>query len=255
MAARAEVGVGDTVTVTTAGRNQPITVTGIVPALPSVPVDEPAALVDLPTLTERRLAATGADPVDITPTEWWASINGGRTAPAVRALTARPGVGEVLADRPALRARLRDAPLGVGLQSALALGFGTALAFAAAAFLLNAVVTAGERAHEFAVLRILGVHPRQVAGMLAIEQAYLVALGLLGGTALGLVVARLTVPHIVVDVRATRPYPPAEAVVQWPVLLAMVVGVTATLGLVLVPMAAALRRRALGADIRAGEDR
>ncbi|GAA4236656.1 hypothetical protein GCM10022254_46860 [Actinomadura meridiana] len=244
-----------TVTVTYIGGDQPITVAAIVPALPSVPVDEPAALIDLPTLTERRLAATGADPVDITPTEWWASARGARTAPAVRALASHRGLGEVRADRAALRTRLRDAPLGVGLQGALVLGFGTALAFAAAAFVLNAVVTAGERAHEFAVLRILGVHPRQVAGMLAVEQAYLVVLGLLGGTVLGLVVARLTVPHIVVDVRATRPYPPAGAVVQWPVLLAMIAGVIGVLGLVLLPMAAALRRRALGTDIRAGEDR
>ncbi|RKS72201.1 FtsX-like permease family protein [Actinomadura pelletieri DSM 43383] len=255
MAERAQVGVGSTVTVSATGGDQRIDVVGVVPALPSVPVDEPGALIDLPTVTERRLAVSGADPADLTPGEWWASVRGGRTGAAVRVLAAHPGRGRVEADRAALRTRLRDAPLGAGLQSALVLGFGTGLVFAVIAFVVNAAVTAGERAREFAVLRILGVRSRQVAGMLAIEQAYLVALGLLGGTVLGLVVARLAVPHIVVGVRAARPYPPAEAVVQWPVLLAMIVGVTVVLGLVLLPLFAALRRRDVGAGSRVGEDR
>ncbi|RFS84549.1 ABC transporter permease [Actinomadura spongiicola] len=255
MAERAKADVGGTVTVGATGGGQPIKVVGIVPALPSVPVDEPGALVDLPTVTERRLAVSGADPADLTPGEWWASVRGGRTGAAARVLAAHPDRGRVEADRAALRTRLRDAPLGAGLQSALVLGFGTGLVFAVIAFVVNAAVTAGERAREFAVLRILGVRPRQIAGMLAIEQAYLVALGLLGGTVLGLVVARLAVPHIVVGVRAARPYPPAEAVVQWPVLLAMAAGVTLVLGLVLLPLFAALRRRDVGAGIRVGEDR
>jgi ABC-type antimicrobial peptide transport system permease subunit len=135
------------------------------------------------------------------------------------------------------------------------LGFGAALAFAVIAFVVNAAVTAGERTREFAVLRALGVHPRQVAGMLAIEQAYLVVLGLLGGTLLGLVVARLVVPHVVLSVQAAQPYPPAELVVQWPVVLAVLAGVAAVLGLVLPPVIRVLRRRDPGAGLRVGEDR
>ncbi|WP_433229591.1 FtsX-like permease family protein [Actinomadura formosensis] len=255
LAARMKVGVGGTVTLGTPGAQQPIRVAGIAPALPSVPDGQPAALVDLPTLTERRLAVSGADPAGIAPGEWWASVRGDRTGPAVRALAAHPDWGKVAADRAALRTRLRNAPLGAGLQGALVLGFGTALVFAVIAFVVNAAVTSGERSREFAVLRVIGVHPRQVAGMLAIEQAYLVALGLLGGTVLGLIVARLAVPHIVLGVRAARPYPPAEAVVQWPVLLAMIAGVTAVLGVVLPPVIGALRRRDLGGELRMGEER
>ncbi|MCQ0005855.1 ABC transporter permease [Actinomadura madurae] len=120
---------------------------------------------------------------------------------------------------------------------------------------MNAAVTAGERHREFAVLRALGVHPRQVAGMLAIEQAYLVALGLLGGTVLGLVVARLVVPHIVLSVQAAQPYPPADLVVQWPVVLGVLAAVAAVLGLVLAPVVRTLRRRDPGAGLRVGEDR
>ncbi|NEA21077.1 FtsX-like permease family protein, partial [Actinomadura bangladeshensis] len=209
MAERAKVGVGGTVTVSTVDGDQPIKVLGIAPALPTVPAGEPGVLVDLPALTQSRIAADGVTTDSIEPGEWWASARGGGTAAAVRALTAHPAWGEVAADRVKVRAELRDAPLGAALQGALVLGFAAALAFAVIAFVVNAAVTAGERTREFAVLRALGVHPRQVAGMLAIEQAYLVVLGLLGGTFLGLAVARLVVPHVVLSVQSAQPYPPA----------------------------------------------
>ncbi|WP_371951063.1 ABC transporter permease [Actinomadura monticuli] len=254
-AGRAKVGVGGTVTVSTVDGDQPVKVVGIAPALPTVPPGEPGLLVDLPTLVQGRLTAAGFAGANVEPGEWWASARGGRTAPAVRALARHPAWGEVAADRVDLRAELRDAPLGAALQGALVLGFGAALAFAVIAFVVNAAVTAGERTREFAVLRALGVHPRQVAGMLAIEQAYLVVLGLLGGTFLGLAVARLVVPHIVLSVQAAQPYPPAELVVQWPLVLAVLGGVAAVLGLVLPPVIRVLRRGDPGAGLRAGEDR
>ncbi|MGP4021863.1 FtsX-like permease family protein [Actinomadura sp. 3N407] len=251
----AKTGVGGTVTLNTVDGDQPVKVVGVAPALPSVPPGVPGVLVDLPTLAQSRVAVGAADTGSIAPREWWASARDGRTAPAVRALTRHPAWGGVAADRVALRSELRDAPLGAALQGALVLGFGAALAFAVIAFVVNAAVTAGERSREFAVLRALGVHPRQVAGMLAIEQAYLVVLGLLGGTVLGLVVARLVVPHVVLSVQAAQSYPPADPVVQWPVVLAMVAGVAAVLALVLPPVLSVLRRRDLGAGLRAGEDR
>lgn len=251
----AKTGVGGTVTLSTVDGDQPVKVVGVAPALPSVPPGTPGVLVDLPTLTQSRIAVGAANTGSIAPGEWWASARAGRTAPAVRALNGHPAWGEVAGDRVALRSRLRDAPLGAALQGALVLGFGAALAFAVIAFVVNAAVTAGERSREFAVLRALGVHPRQVAGMLAIEQAYLVVLGLLGGTVLGLVVARLVVPHVVLSVQAAQPYPPAELVVRWPVVLGMLAGVAVVLGLVLAPVIRVLRRRDLGAGLRAGEDR
>ncbi|TDB82880.1 ABC transporter permease [Actinomadura sp. KC216] len=254
-ARRAKVGVGGKVTVSTVDGEQPVQVVGVAPALPSVPPGEPGVLVDLPTLTVTRLAANGAEPTSIAPGEWWASARGGATGPAATSLAGHPAWGEVAADRGELRSRLRDAPLGAALQGALVLGFGAALAFAVIAFVVNAAVTAGERSREFAVLRALGVPPRQVTGVLAIEQAYLVTLGLLGGTLLGLVVARLVVPHVVLSVQAAEPYPPADLVVRWPVVLAMVAGVAAVLGLVLPPVIRVLRRRNVGAGLRVGEDR
>ncbi|QXJ24205.1 FtsX-like permease family protein [Actinomadura graeca] len=253
-ARRARVGAGGTVTLDTADGGQPVRVAGIVRALPGTPPGRPAVLVDLPTLTELRLAAASAAPGSTRPGEWWASARDGRTAPAARAMAAHPAWGTVAGDRAALRSRLRDAPLGAALQGALVLGFGAALVFAFIAFAVNAAVSVRERAREFAVLRVLGVRPRQMTGMLAVEQAFLVAVGLLGGLLLGLVVARLVIPHIVLGVQAAPPYPPADLVVRWPVVLAMLGGVAAGFGLVLPLVIRVLRRRDLGAGLRAGED-
>ncbi|WP_173096549.1 ABC transporter permease [Actinomadura verrucosospora] len=253
-ASRAKVGVGATVTLGTIDGDQPVKVIGIVDALPTTTPGAPAVLVDLPTLVQTRLASGRAGPDSTRPGEWWASVRGDRTGPAAKAANAHREQGEVTGDRDALRSRLRDAPLGAALQGALVLGFGSALAFAVIAFVVNAAVTAGQRSREFAVLRALGVHPRQVAGMLAVEQAFLVVLGLAGGTALGLVVARLVVPHLVVGVQATKPYPPAVLIVQWPLVAAMLAGTAAVLGLVLPPVIRVLRRRNVGAGLRAGEE-
>jgi predicted lysophospholipase L1 biosynthesis ABC-type transport system permease subunit len=255
LAERAGVRPGGTVTLGTAAGDQPVTVAAVVRALPATEPGREGILVDLPTLTERRLAAGGADAESVLPAEWWTAARDSRTAPAVRALAAHPDWGKVEGDRVALRERLRDSPLGAALQGALVLGFGAALSFAAIAFAVNAAVSSGERAREFSVLRTLGVRTRQVAGMLAIEQAFLVALGLAGGTVLGLVVARLTVRHIVAGVQAGPSYPPATLVVPWPLVGAVLGGVAAMLAGTITLVIMVLRRRGTGAGLRAGEER
>ncbi|MDL4772562.1 FtsX-like permease family protein [Actinomadura xylanilytica] len=255
LASRVHVGVGGTTTLATGDGDQPVKVTAVVRALPSTPPDQPAALVDLPTLAERRIAAGSAGPESVRPAEWWASVRGERTAPAVRELAAHSAWGTAEGDRIALRDELRDAPLGAALQGALMLGFGAALAFAVIAFVVNAAVSVRERTREFTVLRTLGVRSGQLAGMLAVEQAFLVVLGLAGGLVLGLVVAQLVVPDIVLNVQAAPSYPPADLVVRWPLVLAMLAGVAAILGLVLLLLIRVLRRRGLTAGLRAGEDR
>ncbi|MGI5167114.1 FtsX-like permease family protein [Spirillospora sp. CA-253888] len=246
---------GGTVTLGTAAGDQPVTVVGVVPALPTGEAGRPGVLVDLRTLADLR-AASGLAAADATrPGEWWLALRDGRAGPALKELAAHPDWGRAAGDRLALRDELLDAPLGAALQSALVLGFAAALAFAVVAFVVNAVVSARERAREFTVLRALGVPPRQVAGMLAVEQAFLVGLGLAGGLMLGLLVARLVVPKIVLTVQAAAPYPPADLVVRWPLVLGVTAGVALVLALVVAVLLRVLHRRGLGADLRAGEDR
>jgi hypothetical protein len=252
LAARAHAGVGSRIDLTESGIEQPVTVAAIVAALPSTSAGTPGMLLDWATLGDRTLASGGTAP---TPTEWWLAARGHDTAPAARALGAHPPWAASVVDRVALRHRLRDAPLGGALQGALLLGFGAALVFAAIGFAVNTAVSVRERGTEFAILRALGVDGRQVLGLVAVEQAFLVGLGLAGGLLLGVVVARLVVPHVVLTVSATAPYPPAHVIMRWPVIASMVAAIVVLLAVVLLLQVRSLRRGEPGRATRLGEER
>jgi hypothetical protein len=251
LAKRAGLGVGGRLTLTEPYGPQPVTVAGIVPALPSTAPNEPAVLVDWRAYADRSTVLTGTDTA---PTEWWLATRGD-TGPAARTLAGHPAWTTAVVDRMALRRELRDAPLGAALQGAFVLGFLAALGLAVVGFAVNAAVSARERRAEFAVLRALGVSTRQVFGMLGVEQAFLVVLGLAGGLALGLVIGHVVIPHTVLTVRATAPYPPVRLVVPWPSVIGLLAGVPALLAVVLALLVRALRRRGLGSAVRIGEDR
>lgn len=251
LAARAHVGIGGRMNVTEDGVEQPVTVAGIVPALPSTTPGTPAVLLDWTALSDGILSTGSSAP---TPTEWWLVTRGDDTAPAVHALASHSEWGAVTADRIDLRHRLRDARLGGALQGALLLGFAAALVFAAIGFAVNTAVSARERMTEFAILRALGIRARQVLGLVAVEQAFLVGMGLAGGLLLGIVVARLVVPHIVLTVSATAPYPPAHVILRWPVILAMLAAIVVLLAAVLLLLVRSLRRSGSGQAMRLRED-
>jgi hypothetical protein len=251
LAARAHARVGSRMDLNENGVEQPITVAAIVPALPSTSAGAPAVLIDWTALGDEALASGGTAP---TPSEWWLATRDGDTAPAVRALGTHPAWSGTTVDRAALRHRLRDAPLGGALQGALLLGFGAALVFAAIGFAVNTAVSARERVTEFAVLRALGIDGRQVLGLVAVEQAFLVVMGLAGGLLLGIVVARLVVPHVVLT-GATAPYPPAHVIMRWPVILAMLAAIVVLLAAVLLLLVRSLRQGGPGQAMRLGEDR
>jgi hypothetical protein len=80
-------------------------------------------------------------------------------------------------------------------------------------------------------------------------------MGLAGGLLLGIVVARLVVPHVVLTVSATAPYPPAHVILRWPVVLAMLAVIVVLLTAVLLLLVRSLRRGDPGQAMRLGEDR
>jgi hypothetical protein len=92
------------------------------------------------------------------------------------------------------------------------------------------------------------------SGLLSVEQAFLVLLGLAGGTALGLAVSTVVVPRLVLTIRATTPFPPVRLVIAWPPILLMLTTVLVLLLLVLSLLVTRLRSTGLGAMARIGED-
>jgi hypothetical protein len=230
------------------GERYPIQIAGVIEALPTT--TGPAVLVDYRSQIEALYI--GTEQLE-RPDEWW--LAAADPGPAAAALAGRDELVSTVQDRLAAGARLRADPLSGGLQGALLIGFGAALAFAAIGFAVNAAVSARERLTEFALLRALGVSSQQVFGLLGIEQAFLAVLGLAGGLVLGLVLAQLMVPLVVAASQATVVRPDVTLVTSWVPLLVMLTSVIVVLATIVAVLAGGLRRRGLGATLRIGEDR
>lgn len=216
----------------------PVKVVGVVETMPTTTAGQQAVLADWETMQTYELAmAQPPRPA----TEWWLATADGTAATAE--LKSHPEWDVTVLDQRALAASLQDDPLASGLQGALMLGFVAALVFAALGFLVNAAVAARERMSEFAVLRALGVSPRQVLGMLAMEQAFVVGLSLLAGTGLAVVVGVLVVPHIVLTGQAAAVTPGVVLDIPWGATTAMLALVTAVLFAIVAGLARTVRRQ------------
>ncbi|MGW5352265.1 FtsX-like permease family protein [Streptomyces sp. NPDC004031] len=204
---------GDTVQVQIGNVTTPVRITAAVRALPGT--DQTGAtsglLLDLRAVNA---VLSAKDALPVQPTEWWLATRPGATSHVAAALRSRDDVDTVL-DRTESAAGLRSDPLGAGPQSALPAAVIAAAVLAAVGFAVGAAGAARERRGEFAVLRALGAPRRQLARMLAAEQALLVLVSLVVGVVLGALLTRLITPLIVLTGQAARPVPPL--IVELPV--------------------------------------
>jgi FtsX-like permease family len=243
-------GMGSTLYVQLGALRAEAVVVGMVDAVPTIDPSSAAVVVDLQSLAA---AALESDVEDITPSEYLLLVSGD-SGPAAQALTDLRLAGDVV-DRAALeRVLLRD-PLGVGIQGALVLGFLAAAAFAAIGFAVDATVASRERRTEFALLRALGTGTRQLSVFLAVEQAFLVGLGVAAGLVLGIVVAQLVLPLVSITSDASSPVPGVVVVVPWLALTALAAGMAVLLGTVVMLVSRHLRHIGLASALRLGEDR
>ncbi|MGP4099231.1 FtsX-like permease family protein [Nonomuraea sp. KM90] len=241
LAASLKLGVGQVGRASIDRRVLPVKVVGVVDTMPTTAAGQKAVLADWGTMQAYELAA--AQPPRPA-TEWWLAAGNASTAAA--ALKDHPEWDVTALDQQQLAATLRDDPLASGLQGALMLGFLAALVFAVLGFLVNAAVAARERMAEFAILRALGVSSRQVFGMLAMEQAFVIGLSLAAGTGLAVVVGVLVVPHIVLTGQAAAVTPDVVLDIPWAVTGAMLALVAGVLFAIVAGLARNLRRQGLG---------
>lgn len=242
---------GDTRVMRFGSSTAEVFVAAVVDSLPGAPPGRPAALVDYATLADRDLLAVlGAPRI----TEWWAATAAGNPGQAVAALGAQPEWSTKVFDRQTHFAELRDNPLAGGLQGALLVGFLAAVVFAGIGFTVNAAVAARERRGEFGLLHSLGVGFRQILGLLAVEQTFMVVLGLGGGTLLATGLATVVVPHLVVSGQAGGVTPPVLLDIPWIETGVLLAVLAVVLFSIVVLLARSMRRRGLGKVLRAGED-
>lgn len=213
--------------------------------------DVPQVLVDLKALSSTR-AALGLDPLG---DEAWllAASSGDGGVRAERAIAADPRLGRVDSAR-ARAAALAEDPFRSGRRSALLLSLVLSPVFAVAGFTVHAVGSARSRRREFAVLRALGVRRRQLAGVLRLEQSVVVGFAVLLGAFLGVVLAAVVLPLIMVDNGGRAVFPSLEMTVGWGWTAVVVLATGLGVGSVVLLLSRTLARVDLARELRAGEN-
>lgn len=225
--------VGDTIAVNTTIQGLKLTIVAAADGFPPLDPGVPFVVVDGPSIGMARLVDTWTT---MTSGEWWLTVEPGRQAEVAAALK-RPPYSATVIDRDTLTRDLAGDPIQLGILGALALGALAATAIAAIGFLVSAAVSASERIGELALLRALGLSGRELSIWLAMEHAFLLLIGLLAGTALGVVLAWLVLPFATLSETGRPPIPRPVPVVPWEAigllaLLAMILFLATVLVLV-----------------------
>ena len=166
-----------------------------------------------------------------------------------------------LIDRRATLAAMQVDPDHLGVIGVLALGVGTALILALLGMLISSWVNASQRLTTFAVLRALGMTPRQIAAVLLWEQGFIYGLALLLGLGLGGLLTIFAAPTIsALTIQhghawdAPLNVPPIQVVVPYAWLLSLL-GVFVLICLAaLLLMARIVARPSLSQTLRLNED-
>lgn len=185
--------------------------------------------------------------------EYWLE-NSGDEDRVVTDLLARPLDSFSVESRAELATTMSSDPVALGTIGALTIGFVAAAIFAAVGFAVSATVSARERLIEFALLRALGLSPRQLGGWLSLEQGVLVAVSLAMGTLIGIVLTAAILPLISLTQDGAPAVPDVIVQFPWDTIIAMELAVLAMLAIIVVVMSVLLRRVGLGALLRLGED-
>ncbi|HUG14814.1 MAG TPA: ABC transporter permease [Thermomicrobiales bacterium] len=245
--------IGDRITVDFAGGERTLEVAGTLQAFPTLdPVAGLVVIADSETLGALQLSEPGIAPR--VPRERWLSVSDSAASAAAETLSAAPFSSSRVQARVLRSQSLQADPVTLGMIGALSIGFVAAAIFAVAGFAISVTTTARERLTEFALLRAIGLSPRQLASSLMFENGVLVVVSLVAGATLGLLLSWLVLPLITVSRSAGAVFPAAIVIIPWGTIALLMASIVAVLAAASLLIVISLRRRGLGAALRIGED-
>ena len=240
-------GIGDEVLVQAANGTRRLRIVGAVDAFPTTDPGQPVAIVDLASLSLVRFAGNHASQdVD----EWWLDL----ADPAAALPTTGILEGARVVSRIETRERLTTEPLAVAMIGGLSLGFIVAGLFAVIGLAVSASVSARQRRSEFALLRALGLSPGQLSGWLWLENASVVVVAVVAGTALGLGIGWIVLPFVTLSATGGTPFPPVVVDVPWASVLVLTAVSAGALVITLLVLVRSIRRAGIGSVLRMGEE-
>ncbi|MER5863021.1 FtsX-like permease family protein [Kitasatospora sp. NPDC002040] len=242
--------VGDTVHLSWDQRRaggQPVLITGEIAVLPGYERGQGHLLLDLRALAAARAPGGATPPVDV---RWWLSSSD--PAATWAAADGRGGFGLAQSAR-RVATGLADDPFRTGLHCAWLLVLVTAPLFAVTALTLHTVSAVRARRRDFAVLRALGVRRAELTALLRAEQVAVTALPVLLGGLLGLLLADLLLPLLVLDDTSAALFPALDAAPGRPAAALTVLASGLLLALAVLVLTRLLARVDLVRALRAGD--
>lgn len=243
---------GDTTEMQVGDLRGNVTIAGVIRGFPTVAADSSGIIVaDLASVAMHRFEPGRTI---VGPEELWLDVQPAAIEEASETLSQDPFASRSVDSRSERAQSLLSDPVALGNIGSLSLGFVAAAIFAGIGFIVSAVVSARERITEFALLRALGLSPRQLARWMSLEHGVLLLISLIGGTLLGLALAWLVLPLISVTQQATQVVPGVIVVVPWQTIVLLELGIVVVLFAVVAALSLVLRRGGLGSLLRLGED-
>jgi hypothetical protein len=213
---RASAAVGDELGISSLGQALRVKVVGVTELFAPFDPSKATRHVDDPNLDVVRFLALGrTSQAD----EWWLTVQPGSEPAVLAALRERDAGTSAVIGRAELTRSLSTDPVPLGLIGVLGLGSLAAMLFAGIGFLVSSTISTSERIGEFALLRALGLSTAQLSLWLSIESVFLLVVGLVAGSALGLLLAWLVLPFATLTQTGLAPIPAPTVVVPWQALL------------------------------------
>jgi ABC-type lipoprotein release transport system permease subunit len=175
-------------------------VADIVHAFPTLYTADRSLGFAITNLNDLVAVSRAANEPDIQANECWVKAGADaqakeRLAATLQARQGQLGVTGIVDQQQQLAAIVAN-PLNAGMRGLLLAGSAIALALAILTIVVQSALAARARTAQLAVLRTVGLGRAQLAGMLLGELVLVCALGMVGGSALGLLLTTATLPFL-----------------------------------------------------------
>jgi ABC-type antimicrobial peptide transport system permease subunit len=173
----------------------------------------PSIVVDGPTIAAA-LNANPSGPLHY-PAEVWLEGGDGLLATA-RELVDEGGISAEISSFEELReAQQKDPLVAAGWEGILFISFAAILILSAIGFLIYSYLTAQRRTLEFAVLRTMGFSKPQIAAVVGFEQIFVIGLGMIAGTLMGMRLGSLMIRYMGLTETGDEVLPPMQLEINW----------------------------------------
>lgn len=206
---------GQTTTVYVGGTYIDVQIAGSIRLFPTL--EDPRKSPALVANVDRLLTALNRNPrpIAVYPEEVWMKPGAETAAGIARDLEDGRLIATVFDFEQLRLAQQKDPLIAAGWEGILFISFAAILILSAIGFLIYSYLTAQKRTLEFAVLRTMGFSRRQIATVVGFEQVFVIGLGMLAGSLMGLRLGSLMVRYMGLTETGDEVLPPMLLHVSW----------------------------------------